>query len=90
MEEVQHTTGLNDMEEEFENAGEYYPDETLDPFAPENVGAFALITQMRIYDTLLALLREQNAEGADKLAALHAVGKILGPLPVLNMEQDES
>lgn len=38
-----------------------------------------LITNMRIYDTLSALLIEQNAELALNLQEMHASGSIVGP-----------
>lgn len=78
MEEVEHINGLNPTAP--------VEDEVTDPFSPENAPGFSLIVLMRIYDTQLALLREQNPEVAEKLVNLHAEGKILGPLPTLDTE----
>jgi len=83
MKEVELTSGLQDVVD----AGEALeaPVE-VDPFSPQSAPGFSLIVLMRIYDTQLALLREQNPEVAEKLVSLHAEGKILGPLPVLDTE----
>ena len=40
-----------------------------------------LIQSLKIYDVLLALLREQNAGVAEKLIAKHAKFEYIGPLP---------
>lgn len=47
-----------------------------------------LIVSMRIYDTLLAIYTElaDGTTKADDLMALHAAGRLLGPLPALNVE----
>lgn len=38
-----------------------------------------LITNMRIYDTMMALLTEQNAELARNIQEMHAGGSIVTP-----------
>lgn len=47
-----------------------------------------LLVSMRIYDVLLAIYTEitEGSSKADDLMALHAQGKLLGPLPALNVE----
>ena len=41
-----------------------------------------LITTMRIYDVLLALLHEQNSNKANELLELHSTGALVGSAPV--------
>lgn len=60
------------------------PPDSTDPFSPENVGALNAIINMRIYDALIALLREQNPEAASDLLKMHYEGTIVGPEPRLN------
>lgn len=79
MEETNYPQGLTETEPvNAEEAG-------YDPFSPEHAPALSLITLMRIYDTQLALLREANPQVAEKLVELHAEGKIVGPLPMLDI-----
>lgn len=59
------------------------------PFSPEEAPGVLVIIGMRIYDVLLTILAEQNESAADKLAALHEDGKLLGPLPKLNIPAPE-
>lgn len=64
-------------------------DRQLDPFSPENVGAFQLIATMRLYDVMMALYREQAPGKAERLEQLHEEGKVLGSFPWLNMSDTE-
>jgi hypothetical protein len=59
--------------------------ENLDPFDPVNVGKVQLIVQMRIYDVLLAILSETNDAKAEALVELHSQGRVVGPLPILDL-----
>lgn len=61
------------------------PRASTNPFESEEAIAASLIVQMRIYDVLLAMLTKVDEGAANKLIDLHANGKILGPLPYLNM-----
>jgi hypothetical protein len=63
-------------------------DVSNDPFSPENVDGVQAIILMRIYDVLLGLYREQNAEYAERLVELHEAGKIMGPLPWLDLSEE--
>lgn len=63
--------------------------EEPDPFAPENVGAFTLVTLMRLYDVNMALLNEQNSDVARRLHEMHEQGRILGSFPWINPEVNE-
>ena len=63
-------------------------DGAANPFDPQVAPGVSLIVQMRIYDVLLAMYREQNEEAAAKLAELHATGRILGSLPVLDLDEE--
>jgi hypothetical protein len=93
-EEVEHQYRKNQEELPFE---EWFPHEVeeavqeqYDPFAPENVGAVQLIVQMRIYDVLMAMYTEQNPGKANILINLHEQGKILGPLPAIDLSNKEN
>ncbi len=65
-------------------------EETYDPFSPEGAHIASLITLMRIYDTLMALLTEKDADAARKLIEAHSNGYLLGPMPFLAGPSDES
>ena len=57
---------------------------TEDPFSDHNLRIQTLITNMRIYDALLTLIRLQGDEGAAAvrdLLELHAAGHILSTAP---------
>lgn len=61
----------------------------LDPFD----GGFGtnialLITQMRVYDALMALLAVQDPDLSDKLNEVHQSGGILGSYPSLTGEDE--
>lgn len=82
MKEVEHDTQFPEEDagtEEFNNEN---------PFDYRVAPGVSLIVQMRTYDVLLAILREQNTEAAEKLVQLHAEGKVLGPLPVFDESPD--
>lgn len=64
------------------------PVEDNNPFSDTNVKQVQLVVLMRIYDVLMALLQESDAELAGQLHALHEQGKILGSLPWLDLSQD--
>jgi hypothetical protein len=53
----------------------------VDPFAPENASMLNFVLQARIYDVLIAILRESNADLAKQMLELHLNGKVLGPPP---------
>ena len=60
-------------------------EETYDPLSPEVAPGVQVIIQMRIYDVLMAIYTDMNPTGADALIQLHSQGKILGPLPTIDM-----
>jgi len=64
-----------------ENDGSNPDGASHDPFAPENVGAIAYITQARIYDVMIAILMELNEEAANNLLEIHSHGALVGPSP---------
>jgi len=55
-----------------------------DPFAPENIGVLHFIIQARIYDVLMALLKESNPAAHRDLLELHMGGSLLGAEPFFN------
>ena len=59
-------------------------DTTEDPFSPENIGVVHFIQLGRIYDVLMALLTETNAEAAKSLLEMHATGALVGGQPFFN------
>lgn len=86
MKEVSHDDHwFDDHEQDVAESGGM---DNYDPFSTELAPGVSLIVHMRIYDVLLALLREQNSEVAEQLTQLHAQGKILGPLPVFDETED--
>lgn len=60
----------------------------LDPFDPDNVGAFQLIAMMRLYDVLMAIYREDAPEKAERLERIHSEGKTLGSFPWLDLSEE--
>lgn len=62
--------------------------EELDPFDPEFVPAFTLITLMRLYDVGMALLNEQNSDVASRLHNAHSKGKVIGTFPWLDADDE--
>lgn len=52
-----------------------------DPLAPENIPVVQLITILRIYDILGALLNKLDPKMAEEVLNGHENGKILGPSP---------
>jgi hypothetical protein len=56
-------------------------DTAADPFAPDQAPGIQLIVQMRIYDTLMALLTKVDKDTAKELMQLHAAGKLMGTTP---------
>lgn len=56
-------------------------DSNEDPFSAANAPGISLIVQLRIYDVLMALLRESNPDAADEILALHSTGAFGGPSP---------
>jgi len=56
-------------------------EEIDDPFDATNAPGVSLIVLMRIYDVLMALLDEQNADKAAELLQLHATGALAGTTP---------
>lgn len=56
----------------------------------EDAKQITAITLMRIYDVLGAILNHLDSELADAILKEHAEGRLVGPLPALNLEpQDE-
>jgi hypothetical protein len=56
-------------------------EDNYDPFGKDVTQAL-LITNMKIYDVLMALLGETNPSVADKLDELHTGGRIMGLSPM--------
>lgn len=56
----------------------------IDPFGPTTAPGLSLIMQFRIYDLLMAILREQNPDVAREMLTLHATGAVAGPSPNFN------
>lgn len=52
-----------------------------DPFSKENIDIVQFITLARIYDVLLALLQEADADVAGRLLEIHSMGGLMGPSP---------
>ena len=82
MKEVKHddkwqedNSNVDDVSDNTEETSE------LDAMSPEVAPGLSLIVQMRIYDTLMALLREQNPTIGDALFKLHSDGGVLSPMP---------
>jgi len=67
-----------------ENNTEAAVDENYDPFSPENIGIIHFITQARIYDVLMALLTESNADLARNVLEAHAGGTLISTAPLFN------
>ena len=59
-----------------------------DPFSPENSAKLSLVVNMRIYDTLMAILHEIDAESAERLNKIHEQGGLLCSLPWLDITND--
>lgn len=58
-----------------------------DPFdGGKDTNIAMLITQMRIYDTLLAVLSHLDDEECENLMAIHAAGKLVGSLPGISLD----
>lgn len=57
------------------------------PPSLEELMQVLIVTNMRIYDTLLSLLAEQNFEAAKKVIEYHNKFDYLGPLPFLEPDQ---
>lgn len=53
--------------------------------SPEQAQEITTITLMRIYDMLGAILNRLDPEQAEALLDAHADGKLVGPLPYLNI-----
>lgn len=47
-----------------------------------------LITSMRIYDVLLGMYTEMSPEKAEVLMDIHAEGRLVGPVPLINLDFD--
>ena len=60
-----------------------------DPFHPDNVQQVQLVVLMRIYDVLFGIYKELNVEDAKTVLNIHNNGKIAGPLPWLDLSEDE-
>lgn len=86
MKEVDPIKGLTDLANQ-ESAVEAV--ENTDPFSLQYAPGLSLIILMRIYDVVMAQYREVDPEKAKLLLKYHAEGKIVGPMPYLDMEPDE-
>jgi hypothetical protein len=63
--------------------------EAVDPndaFSDENFKVIAFATWARIYDVLIALLRESNPQAAREILEVHFNGGLLGPSPNFSSE----
>lgn len=95
MKEVSHDKGLKDpayTEEEFDRAvreGEARQagdTGSSDPvISVEDAQQITVITLMRIYDMLGAILTHLDEDAADAILEQHANGKLVGPLPSLDI-----
>lgn len=98
MKEVQPEKGLSDnyTEAEFDQAvsdGEarqngHQPESAVESsavFSAEDARQMDSITLMRIYDLLGALLTHFDEDTATAILEAHAEGKLVGPLPYLNI-----
>lgn len=90
MKEVEPISGLNELNENRDADVDAAVGVGFDPFAPQNAPGLSLIVLMRIYDVMLAQFREENPEGAKRLRELHAQGKILGPLPSIDLDEADA
>lgn len=72
------------MSEEVNESTDPLEQGSTDPFAPENQAVLNFIMQARIYDVLMALLTESNADLAKDLLELHATGALMGAAPSFN------
>lgn len=52
-----------------------------DPFNANNAPGISLIVLLRIYDVMMALLKESNADVARELLQLHTTGALAGTTP---------
>jgi len=59
-----------------------------DPFGPKNVAKVQLIVLMRIYDVLHGILATGNEELSNIILATHDAGKVMGPLPWLDLTEE--
>ena len=62
--------------------------EDSDPFGPKNVAKVQLIVLMRIYDVLHGILATGNEELSNIILATHDAGKVMGPLPWLDLTEE--
>jgi len=82
MKEISLESGLTDPDEvSSEETGQA---ESL-PFSDEEARQVTVITLMRIYDMLGMILTHLDQDAADAVAQAHAEGRIVGPLPSLNI-----
>jgi hypothetical protein len=52
-----------------------------DPFSPENVQVVIAITNLRIYDALMAMFTADHPLAAKRLVELHERGGLMSPPP---------
>lgn len=76
MKEVSPDKGLTDERPVEESTG---------PLSDEDARQITAITLMRIYDVLGMILNHLDPDAAEALAEQHASGKLVGPLPSLNL-----
>lgn len=55
--------------------------EGKDPFSKDNIGTVNFIVLSRLYDAVMALLKEVGPDAARDLLELHAQGVLLGSAP---------
>lgn len=59
-------------------------EEEQDPFSAHNLAIQQFIYTARVYDVLLALLKETNVGVSHDIIELHSKGLLLGPSPAFN------
>lgn len=57
----------------------------LDDLERMSVDEAQLVTSMRIYDVLLAIYTHMDEVKAEALMDIHAEGKLVGPVPVIDL-----
>jgi len=78
MKEVEPQKGLSDAAEAQASA-----------FSDDDVSQITVITLMRIYDMLGAILTHLDEASADAVLEKHTQGGLAGPLPYLNLPVDD-
>lgn len=69
---------LKAWEKEMQEAAE---EDSPDPFSPEIAPGLTLVVNLRIYDVLMAILKENNPDAAREILELHSNGGLAGTMP---------